>query len=340
VTCSKESRHPACDCLRTAGLRPQYKCLYEIDPFTCEVGDFNNKFEAGYIGVETMGLTLGVWEREDAFLPANLEGKSISFHCGDQASTPAFCAAFQMVETQERTDPAKKIVSTPDSVKADFGFTTVVIDDFNIKVFPFLTNELAKLDTDLPSQAACYNNGGFDWHIHDKWAHGDILAAAGAVDCGIANTAGHYDPGSACGPASGNADCGKCGLLSTNYDCQFGSDPYSCEVGDFSAKYGRLPVSTQPLEVSSDFVPNLALLLGKSMVMHCGDGSRAVCAKIVQGQYPAGIITYRNGKEVGEVFVPPALINCNQKGVKCINSGVNAALSSFVLLACAGLSLV
>lgn len=86
-------------------------------------------------------------------------------------------------------------------------------------------------------------------------------------------TGGHYDPTLACGPASGNPHCKDAGC-SFSYSCNFAADPYSCEVGDLSGKYGTLPVSNQKVSWSSpvsqwNFLDSLGALNGKSIVFHC-----------------------------------------------------------------------
>ena len=85
----------------------------------------------------------------------------------------------------------------------------------------------------------------FGWHLHVLWNNGN--ASSGFMsDCSSDQTGGHYDPTFACGPASQYSRDEVCVAQNKTYDCT--SETYvksgiSCEVGDFSGKFGALEAS-------------------------------------------------------------------------------------------------
>jgi len=138
--------------------------------------------------------------------------------------------------------------------------------------------------------------GGLLYHIHDAWDNIEGTSATGGTACGKPNTQNHYDPGVACGAASNNPGCttnGGCVGGSTaagdqGYDCSpetFAVDPFVCEVGDLSNKFGKVQVIKNYFAAGHNFEPARPLqyfdaLEGKSVVFHCNSGQRAFCAVI------------------------------------------------------------
>ena len=137
---------------------------------------------------------------------------------------------------------------------------------------------------------SCFEDG-FSYHIHEKWDHNtsyDKLTG----DCGATYTGGHWDPWLACGPATGNTYCtvkggcvnGSSALGYQGYDCDnatFLENPYACEVGDWSGKYGKASVDGDIVTGIgySAYEVNGGDLLNFSVVFHCSnDGSRVFCA--------------------------------------------------------------
>eukprot|EP00485_Elphidium_margaritaceum_P003561 CAMPEP_0202696972 /NCGR_PEP_ID=MMETSP1385-20130828/10292_1 /ASSEMBLY_ACC=CAM_ASM_000861 /TAXON_ID=933848 /ORGANISM="Elphidium margaritaceum" /LENGTH=455 /DNA_ID=CAMNT_0049353305 /DNA_START=53 /DNA_END=1420 /DNA_ORIENTATION=- len=166
--------------------------------------------------------------------------------------------------------------------------------------------------------------GGLQYHVHDKWTHGETLDSVFPADrilseCGPTYTGGHYDPWYACGPSSGNAECnstgsegcitpstiyGQTSSLEEGYICtpqNYSEVVYNCEIGDWSGKYGLLQidnVTNKVVLMNNDTVgsywePSMEALYGvqnykgvatRSIVIHCNDGERAFCAPILRGQ--------------------------------------------------------
>jgi len=128
---------------------------------------------------------------------------------------------------------------------------------------------------------------GFLWHIHEKWLHEDATEAYGA-DCGGDFTGGHYDPTFGCGPASDNQGNGLCAAVGRGKDdgeaqtCDLAADSSTCEFGDLSGKVGRVMAEVGKQAFDDAYNTNLQNLeLVRSIVFHCGDGSRVACAKLV-----------------------------------------------------------
>ena len=147
----------------------------------------------------------------------------------------------------------------------------------------------------LPGGASCFD-GGLKYHIHEEWNYGnDTEDKMGATECGAAYTGGHWDPWLACGSASGDEYCtsqGGCvnssSIINTKnkYECNttnFRKEPYTCEVGDWSGKYGLLHIVNDSGTITdlSPFEVDGSDLDGYSVVFHCNDGTRAFCAPFV-----------------------------------------------------------
>eukprot|EP00005_Dracoamoeba_jomungandri_P004467 CAMPEP_0174252702 /NCGR_PEP_ID=MMETSP0439-20130205/2069_1 /TAXON_ID=0 /ORGANISM="Stereomyxa ramosa, Strain Chinc5" /LENGTH=227 /DNA_ID=CAMNT_0015333283 /DNA_START=59 /DNA_END=742 /DNA_ORIENTATION=+ len=123
---------------------------------------------------------------------------------------------------------------------------------------------------------------GMNFHVHMIWEHDDINSASW-TDCGSTYTGGHWDPTLACGPASGNSLCDE---LDVDYNCTssyYPYNPYKCEVGDWSNKYGRVYVDSDysiSAEIATIHETPSDLIEGRAIVFHCTDdsGTRAFCA--------------------------------------------------------------
>ena len=173
----------------------------------------------------------------------------------------------------------------------------------NITGTVLVINGLVYVDVNISGLAAnnysaiggpsCFEDG-FSYHIHEKWDYNDSSDKIGGTACGSTYTGGHWDPWLACGPATGNTYCASQGgcvngssvLGNQGYNCSsdaFAKNPYACEVGDWSGKYGKATVITAYDIVFgagySTYEVNGGDLLNFSVVFHCSsDGSRAFCA--------------------------------------------------------------
>ena len=103
--------------------------------------------------------------------------------------------------------------------------------------------------------------------IYDRWKHNENELKIGTNDCGVEYTGQRWDPWKACSTISSNVYCKDRSGSDTNgeYACilpgsyiwsgdnndendkiymcsefMYNSNPYSCEVGDWSGKYGVL----------------------------------------------------------------------------------------------------
>lgn len=136
---------------------------------------------------------------------------------------------------------------------------------------------------------------GLEYHIHDQPCFGGLGVHGACGSCGE-----HFDPMGACGSHSANPHC----VFSPNanefacidpgnlYDCtpnRFNKNPYQCEVGDWSGKYGKININrnTWTATVSNgsffDVIPS-DLINTKSVVFHCANsGKEAFCAPFKEG---------------------------------------------------------
>lgn len=132
------------------------------------------------------------------------------------------------------------------------------------------------------------------YHIHTKWTNTTSNSAAGSTLCGPTVAGPHYDPNLACGYSS--ASCTALGRTPASYNCTkqaYNAGNYAqCQVGDLSGKFGIVygvnNVYSQAASVVYDFQPpyaanflvaNAISSAWSSIVFHCNDGSRQVCAK-------------------------------------------------------------
>jgi len=172
---------------------------------------------------------------------------------------------------------------------------TVTINDREISI----NLDLSQVNKSLLPATDCFNEGAL-YHIHTKWTPDNDKDRIGEKDCNSTYTGGHWDPWTACSSSTGNEYCLKYSQSSnykcvkssstwsniSNYTCNstvYAIDPFSCEVGDFDGKYGRLYLTndnTTFVTSQSSFweVKSRDVQL-KSIVFHCGDTKkRAFCA--------------------------------------------------------------
>lgn len=86
----------------------------------------------------------------------------------------------------------------------------------------------------------------FQYHIHTNWKS-ERNSNAYAM-CARSETANHYDPLYACGPASQFVDAPECAGKVQHYACtpeRYAQDPLACEKGDLSGKAGTLKLDPQ-----------------------------------------------------------------------------------------------
>jgi len=168
---------------------------------------------------------------------------------------------------------------------------TVTVASGMLEISLEVSNETLEL---LNSNSADCTTNGFKYHIHEFYNYNSTYDRFYS-ECGGSYTGGHWDPWLACGSATGNDYClssndgscvtGSSVLGGTSYDCDtdsFNSNPYACEVGDWSGKYGAVMLDGNmlTLSVSSPYEVSAEDLVGLSVVFHCSNsaGTRAFCA--------------------------------------------------------------
>lgn len=131
----------------------------------------------------------------------------------------------------------------------------------------------------------------FGWHLHALWKN--RMDSAFMDSCGPLYTGGHYDPTFACGKASQYANSKMCKERTKLYRCTpetYHEHGISCEMGDFSGKFGPLQVTDKNKMVLRSnvdyFFPPLGLRDNQwSLVVHlqCPEhgNPRIFCAKLV-----------------------------------------------------------
>ena len=133
------------------------------------------------------------------------------------------------------------------------------------------------------------------YHIHTAWTNTTNKSAAGGALC--AQAAGHYDPNLACGYTS--TECTQLGRQSAAaYNCTpavYSAGQYSqCQIGDLSGKFGKtygtnnvftqsatIPYDVQPPYPANFLAANAISTAWSSVVFHCSDNTRLVCAKLL-----------------------------------------------------------
>jgi hypothetical protein len=259
-----------------------YSCDYTTDPYSCAPGDLSGKY--GTLDVNSWNSEIPITEYGfDRTMPDlyTIKSYSVGIVCGD---TIVACARFKDVSVATAT--ATFCPSDSNS---------------NIEGSIVIENNEVIVDLDISGETSidesCFS-GGLGWHVHEMWTHTDNEARTGATDCGAAYTGGHYDPYTACGPATGNDYCSSCSIDSSSYvpsfdgvyTCNtesFADNPFVCEIGDLSGKYGSLTPVSGILQFTgeSQYAELRGTdLIGKAIVFHCNDGSRTFCAPfIVEG---------------------------------------------------------
>ena len=154
----------------------------------------------------------------------------------------------------------------------------------------------------------CDLSKGLKWHIHSYWTNG-ALNSSFLSGCAATFTGGHYDPNLACGSSSQEYS-GLCRAINrTNYYCNptlFAAGHYSiCEVGDLSGKFGTAYPKDmngfyfERLSKAKDYLPPYAINYGrsdygthawKSIVFHCHDNTRLVCALFIPSEQECSIL--------------------------------------------------
>ena len=280
---------------------------YIAQPFQCEVGDMSGKF-----GGVTMGAAAAV--HDDPYMPpvALLDGMSIVFHCPGTGQR-AVCGKL-VATAKTATTPVVEPFTDPTTTLYAMFHPTVgsraTIGNFELTSTGITADiDLGKLTAESIGTAVAEVCEGstLQWHIHERWKHSNgRVAALGADACGLAWTSNHYDPLLACSNFSHNSRCknaqfpisgciapssaiegGPHGWNTTRpYECNnalFGTQPFACEVGDLSGKYGDFAIDAAGKgsfnKVNPAFLPPLSTLLGKSIVYHCA-GQRSFCAAL------------------------------------------------------------
>jgi hypothetical protein len=186
-------------------------------------------------------------------------------------------------------------LKTSDSATATFSKSNSGVDGY-VTVNDGIVSvalDIGSIDyTKLPGAASCLAEG-FTFHLHEKWTYSDSTDRIGASACGSSYTGGHYDPYLACGSKSGNHYCeiNKGCVTSSSafnsndhYACNttnYEENPYVCEVGDWSGKYGTLDLDGNVTALSgySFWEVHSSDVQGRSVVVHCANtGQRAFCA--------------------------------------------------------------
>mmetsp|Transcript_3240 Transcript_3240/g.9216 ORF Transcript_3240/g.9216 Transcript_3240/m.9216 type:complete len:241 (+) Transcript_3240:251-973(+) len=132
-------------------------------------------------------------------------------------------------------------------------------------------------------------SGEMNWHVHTYWSP-EISGTSSLDQCGLDLTGNHYDPTFGCGPNSQFAGAG--GLCETVrpytngvQTCDLPNDVSTCEIGDLSAKVGRLYLVKKPQFWDDRFSTNIELFRKQSVVLHCcspkGCAPRVACAQFL-----------------------------------------------------------
>ncbi|XP_065886494.1 uncharacterized protein [Dysidea avara] len=108
-----------------------------------------------------------------------------------------------------------------------------------------------------------YPTERFPWHVHEY----PFMARPDA--CSAVSVGGHFDPLMASNNPNYSSVCSE-------------DNPLQCEVGDLSGKFGRLPAVFDFIMFRDSYLPLYGIhsIVGRSVVIHHGDGARWVCANI------------------------------------------------------------
>lgn len=257
-----------------------YTCspsVYASDPYACEVGDLSGKY--GKVTPVGTGNATATGTHTDKYMPASFDGvdRSIVFHNSD--GDRVFCGKLVM----EQSTPPMPGNSTS-FLEANFVFGKIVITEKAV----VLGADFSQVLSDPVGKSLvepCMT--GISYHIHTDWVYGASVDASILAGCGLASTGNHFDPGRACGPASGNPECKEC--AGAGYRCnstRFATHQFACEAGDLSGKFGKVTPDTMgriqrthPTMPGKAMMPPLASMKGMSVVLHCG-GQRVMCARL------------------------------------------------------------
>jgi len=132
-------------------------------------------------------------------------------------------------------------------------------------------------------------SGELNWHVHEGWSSA-IKGTSSLSQCSLDLTGNHYDPTFGCGPASQFA--GKGGLCelvrpqaSGIQTCDLSDDVSTCEIGDLSAKLGRVFLKKGIQAWDDSFSTNVENFRQRSVVLHCcskdGCSPRVACAQFL-----------------------------------------------------------
>jgi len=320
---------------------PPYDCSTE-NKAGCEVGDTSGKFGKATATSNIFNVDADLsYEKTKGFktdFSADYANMSVVFHCGSKtnASTIKVCSDAQYTTEDDCTnnsgtwDFADLDRAFCAKLSMDTGFTlpagtrtaknvVAKFSDADDKNFLYIDqatgtytlnldyNELATQQTwiDAGVGAKCAAEG-LKYHIHG-WPASGLDGPQLTAACGKSNTGGHYDPGFACGPATGAAcDFEKVCRDSTgaedsncNYTaedaciaadgtngskCAWGLYKYDAktyaEVGDLSGKAGKANAKTDEKFTDADLgmAGNWGQgydFEGMSIVFHCGDKTNA-----------------------------------------------------------------
>jgi len=281
-----------------------------------------------------LGLTNGIGAASytDSYYPYPLEeGRSIVFHGVDGARV--LCGKLMEVDGTPTVSTQKQ------SSKLD---TNIFNGFIEVKMtFNSPENDMSEISAALDFNkmppgvslpAACTDPGSeIAWHIHSRWSWLDWSMAFGPYDCDDISTENHVDPGKACGAASNNDFCKYPDCDFGTYDCtstSYGGDPFACEVGDLSGKFGKLVVgadmtasATGLMDAYLDFEsvkarpfddsdPDPDLIRSRSIVFHCPGAERAFCIKVGAGSTNSSdqIHNYNAGSTTAPYIVNIALM--------------------------------
>jgi hypothetical protein len=280
-----------------------------------------------------LGLTNGVGTASytDSYYPYPLgEGRSIVFHGVDGARV--LCGKLMKMDGTPTVDTQKQS-SNLDSNLFD-GFVEVKMgfnSPGNEKTELSVALDFKKMPAGVSLPAGCTEPGSeIAYHIHAHWGYLDWSMAFGD-GCGFDSTENHVDPGKACGAASNNEFCDSTlypGCDFGTYDCtstSYGNDPFACEVGDLSGKFGKLVVgddmtasATGLMDAYLDYESVLGLMgyddedqaATSSVVFHCPGAERAFCVRVGAGSQDSTdeIYDYNAGATTAPYIVNIALM--------------------------------
>ncbi|ETO07858.1 hypothetical protein RFI_29532 [Reticulomyxa filosa] len=254
---------------------PTNQCYAEVNKTDCMFCKSGGKF-CGNSGYQYM-TDLGHLLHKSAVLVCASTGK------------PLYCAKLQNVGVG---------IAQAKFADATGAQGVVVVRDGQVGInVDFSQAKANYLGTKVPT--TCFDQG-LKAHIHEHWNYESTTDQVGYTACDKSATGGHWDPWAACStttsytaickltpspsPTSacisvgGTVGNGKYICNTTNY----AQDPFACEIGDWSGKYGKYVLGSDSRVSRSDHSPwevDATELVGRSIVFHCADdNTRAFCA--------------------------------------------------------------